>query len=99
MTNGADALIAGMIWSSATHPDRDARGTDFLGEVVSLGKPVYAIGGVTPARAIEARAAGAWGVAAISSIWDAKNPYRAANALVTAMGHQQNTEDESCRQR
>lgn len=79
--DGADALIVGTIWPSATHSNRPAAGTTLLERVVSLGVPIYAIGGVTPARANEAKAAGAWGVAAISALWDAPQPYRAAMEL------------------
>ncbi|MGH7592275.1 MAG: thiamine phosphate synthase [Gemmatimonadales bacterium] len=78
---GADALIVGTIWPSATHSERPPAGTPLLERVVSLGVPAYAIGGVTAARAIEARAAGAWGVAAIGAVWDAPQPYRAAMEL------------------
>ena len=74
---GADALVVGTIWPSATHAGA-AAGTGLLERVVSFGVPTYAIGGVTPARAVEARAAGAWGVAAISALWDAAAPYRVA---------------------
>ncbi len=79
---GADALVAGTIWPSATHPDREGQGTDFLARIVTLGTPVYAIGGVTAERAAAAHAAGAWGIAAISALWDAANSYRAAMELV-----------------
>jgi thiamine-phosphate pyrophosphorylase len=79
---GADALVVGTIWSSATHIGRAAAGTGLLERVVSMGVPTYAIGGVTPARAVEAKAAGAWGVAAISAFWDAAAPYRAAMDLL-----------------
>jgi thiamine-phosphate pyrophosphorylase len=80
--DGADALIVGSIWPSATHTGRAAAGTALLERVVSLGVPTYAIGGVTPARAVEAKAAGAWGVAAISAAWDAPQPYQAVLALL-----------------
>jgi thiamine-phosphate pyrophosphorylase len=83
--DGADAVIVGSIWPSATHPDRPAAGTELLAQVVSLGRPTYAIGGVTPARATEARAAGAWGVVTISAVWDAEQPYRAAMELIAEM--------------
>jgi thiamine-phosphate diphosphorylase len=75
--DGADALVVGTIWPSTTHAGR-AAGTALLERVVSLGVPTYAIGGVTPARASEARAVGAWGVAAISALWNAAAPYRVA---------------------
>lgn len=80
--DGADALIAGSIWPSATHPGRPAAGTGLLAGIVSLGTPVYAIGGVTAARAPEARDAGAWGVAAIAALWDAEHPYRATMEIL-----------------
>jgi thiamine-phosphate pyrophosphorylase len=78
---GADALVVGTIWPSATHAGT-AAGTGLLERVVSFGVPTYAIGGVTPALAIEARAAGAWGVAAISALWNAAAPYRVALDLL-----------------
>jgi thiamine-phosphate pyrophosphorylase len=78
VADGADALIVGSIWPSRSHPDREASGTALLAQVVSLGRPTYAIGGVTAARAAEARDAGAWGVAAIGALWDAASPHEAA---------------------
>jgi thiamine-phosphate diphosphorylase len=67
---GADYLVAGSIWPSATHPDRSPAGLDLIKGLVPLGRPVFAIGGVTPARAREARAAGAYGVATIRAVWE-----------------------------
>jgi thiamine-phosphate pyrophosphorylase len=78
----ADALIVGSIWPSATHPNRPPAGTGLLEQVVALGVPTYAIGGVTAARAADARNAGAWGVAGISVVWDAEQPYRVAKEIV-----------------
>lgn len=83
LATGADGMIVGSIWPTTTHPDRTAAGTELLRQVVSLGSPTYAIGGVTAARAAEARNAGAWGVAAITAVWDAENSYDAAMDLVT----------------
>ena len=82
--DGADALIVGSIWPSATHPGHPAAGTGLLAQIVPLGVPTYAIGGVTPARAAEALAAGAWGVAAISAVWDAEHPYRTTMEMLAA---------------
>ena len=79
---GADALIVGSIWPSPTHPGRAPSGTALLAQIVSLGLPTYAIGGVTAARAIEAKAAGAWGVAAITAVWDTRESYEAAKEIV-----------------
>ena len=80
--DGANALIAGSIWPSTTHPGREPAGTGFLRQVVALGVPAFAIGGVTAARAGEARDAGAWGVAAVGAVWDAKSPYQAAMQIL-----------------
>ncbi len=85
--DGADALIAGMIWPSATHPERAATGTAWLAAVVGTGLPVYAVGGVTPDLAREAADAGAWGVAAISAVWDAARPHDVVMALAEIMSH------------
>lgn len=82
---GADAVIVGTIWESATHPDRAAAGTRLLRQVVGTGLPVFAIGGVTPDRTREAWLAGAWGVATISSVWHAPRPYDATRALLAAL--------------
>lgn len=50
--------------------------------------PLLALGGVTPARARACRDAGAWGVAAISAIWDAEDPVAALHAFGEALGTQ-----------
>ena len=78
----ADGVIVGSIWASATHPGREPAGTSLLREIVSVGLPTYAIGGVTAARSAEARDAGAWGVAAISAVWDESDCYRAALEMI-----------------
>jgi thiamine-phosphate pyrophosphorylase len=49
---------------------------------VTLGLPVIAIGGITPERAMEARDAGAYGVAVISAAWRAPDSAAAAMALL-----------------
>ncbi len=82
VAEGAEALVAGMIWPSPTHPGTAPAGLDLVTEVASLGVPVYAIGGVSPERSAAARDAGAWGVAAIRAVWDAPDTYRAALALL-----------------
>ena len=76
--DGADALVVGTIWPSDAPTAEQRREPDCSSGSFHCGVPTYAIGGVTPARAVEARAAGAWGVAAISALWDAAAPYRAA---------------------
>lgn len=79
---GADYLVVGNIFETRSHPGRPAQGLRLLGETARLGLPVIAIGGITPARAREAREAGAWGVAAIEALWHADDPAQAALALL-----------------
>jgi thiamine-phosphate diphosphorylase len=63
---GADYVIFGPVWRSASHPDREPAGLAALEQVVrAIGIPVLAIGGVTSERIAECHAAGAAGYAAI----------------------------------
>lgn len=82
---GADYLITGTIFESATHPGRAASGPGMISRCAAFGKPVIAIGGMNPERARRAREAGAWGVAAISALWLADDPYAAAMTMLEAM--------------
>jgi thiamine-phosphate pyrophosphorylase len=63
---GADYVIFGPVWASATHEDAPPRGLLAVSEVVrAVSIPVIAIGGVDQERAGECVAAGAAGYAAI----------------------------------
>lgn len=78
---GADFLVVGTIWATPSHPGRPGAGPALLGEVRRASPlPVIAIGGITPARAREARRAGADGVAVVRGIWGAADPVAAAAA-------------------
>ncbi len=79
---GADYLVAGNVFETPSHPGRPARGLAWLAELCARGTPVVAIGGMTAERAASVRQAGAWGVAAITALWDAPDPAAAAVALV-----------------
>lgn len=79
---GADGVIVGSIWESTSHPGQPGTGLELVSRVAAQGVPTFAIGGVTAARAAEAHDAGAWGVAAISALWDAADPYAAARAML-----------------
>ena len=79
---GADGLILGSIWQTPSHPGRKGVGPAIIDRVARCGVPVWAIGGVTVERVHEAREAGAWGVAAITALWDATDVNRAALALL-----------------
>lgn len=77
--HGADFLFAGTIFPSTSHPGVPAGGIDLFRQItVSCDVPVLAIGGIRPERVEELRAAGAYGVAVISAVWEAKDPVHAA---------------------
>lgn len=78
----ADFLVVGSVYATSTHPGRPAVGAALVREVARLGLPVIAIGGVTPERAAELRAAGAYGVAAIRALWHAADPAAATLAML-----------------
>ena len=78
---GADYLVIGPVYASATHPDRPPLGLERLREIVALNLPVIAIGGITPERARAVRAAGAYGIAAIRALWDAADPAAAVRQM------------------
>jgi len=82
LEEGAQYLVAGPVFQTASHPGRPPAGLSLIEEIVQLGRPVFAIGGITPERAREAREAGAWGVAAISALWSARRPAEVVQALL-----------------
>jgi thiamine-phosphate diphosphorylase len=79
---GADYLMLGNVYPTASHPGRPGIGLDTVRSVVGLGRPVIAIGGVEPGRVGELMAAGAYGVAAIGALWRASDSAAAAMALL-----------------
>lgn len=79
---GADYLLAGTVYASESHVTHEPRGPAFVAEVVSAGPRVLAIGGVTPERAGQVHDTGAYGIAAIRSIWGASDPARAVALLL-----------------
>jgi thiamine-phosphate pyrophosphorylase len=81
---GADFLLTGNVYATATHPGRGGIGLDGLSELASFGVPTVAIGGMTPERVAEVRAAGARGVAAIRAVWDADDPALAVARFLEA---------------
>jgi thiamine-phosphate diphosphorylase len=79
---GADFLVVGNVYQTPSHPGRPAGGPGLVQEAAGLGRPVIAIGGVTPERARELKAAGAYGVAAIRALWYAPDPAAATLAML-----------------
>jgi thiamine-phosphate pyrophosphorylase len=74
--SGADYLIAGSVFSSASKPGAaELLGVDGLRAIVrATAVPVLAIGGITPDRIAEVVAAGAAGIAAIGLFIDSLKP-------------------------
>jgi thiamine-phosphate diphosphorylase len=81
--SGADYLLVGPVFPTATHPDRAPLGRGRLKQIAGLGLPVIAIGGVTAERIPELKdAAGIHGVAAIRALWHAVDPADAARQML-----------------
>lgn len=84
---GADFVVVGTIWPSASHPGASVGGTSRITETAAVARiPVVAIGGVTPERARAALAAGAHGVAVLSGVWGMEDAAAAAAGYLEAMG-------------
>jgi thiamine-phosphate pyrophosphorylase len=82
---GADYLVVGTLFATPTHPGQPTRGTALLAEVLaSCELPLVAIGGVTPARAAQVRAAGAYGVAVLGGVWNSSDPAAAVREYLQA---------------
>ena len=73
---GADYLVVGPVFATASHPDRAPLGLAGLKAIAGSTPelPVIAIGGITVDRVRDVRAAGAYGVAAIRALWDDAEP-------------------------
>lgn len=71
----ADFLLAGTIFATSSHPDREVAGVGLLGEVAAVsGLPLVAVGGITPPRVREVVVAGAYGVAVRGGVWEEPDP-------------------------
>ena len=67
---GADLLTISPVLPTATHTTADPLGWPCFRELAALTTiPVYALGGMTADTLAEARKAGAYGIAAIRSLW------------------------------
>jgi thiamine-phosphate pyrophosphorylase len=84
---GADWLVFGPVYDTPSKRRYGApQGLDALAKVSGgVRLPVIAIGGITPARVSEVRAAGAYGVAAIAAILDAPSPADAVRRFLDAL--------------
>jgi thiamine-phosphate pyrophosphorylase len=83
---GAEFVIAGSIYESASHPGQQPAGVSLISEITKDSSfPVLAIGGVTADRVEELVKAGAAGVAVISAIAKAEDVKAAAEEVATAL--------------
>lgn len=73
------------MYETASHPDTPPAGLELIERLSPMELPVIAIGGITPARVSEVRAAGAAGVAVIRAVWSGPRPVDAAVALCDAL--------------
>jgi thiamine-phosphate diphosphorylase len=82
-TEGADYLVVGPVFATASHPGRTPLGLQRLQAIAAAvdGLPVIAIGGITADRVREVRNSGAYGVAAIRALWDEVEPAEAARRM------------------
>jgi thiamine-phosphate diphosphorylase len=83
---GCDFLVVGTMYSTATHPGAIPAGPSLvrrIGDNCRL--PIIGIGGITHANAAQVLAAGAAGVAVISSILGSSQPGEAARQIKQAM--------------
>jgi thiamine-phosphate diphosphorylase len=81
LAGGADYVFLGSIWNTPSHPGLAPLGTKAIEIAAPVGR-VVAIGGVNPDRVAACKAAGAWGVASISALWDAPDPGATARAML-----------------
>lgn len=86
-SQGADFIVFGPIYDTASKRDfGPPLGVRGLEEVQGIcNKPLYAIGGLTPARVAEVRGAGAYGVAVISSILESPSVSTTIRHFLTAL--------------
>ncbi|MGH7448558.1 MAG: thiamine phosphate synthase [Longimicrobiales bacterium] len=84
--DGADFVMLGTIYPSASHPRRMAAGAALVGETASrTNLPVIAIGGITAGRIVDVARAGAHGAAVLGGIWNVADPQQAAGDYVNAV--------------
>ncbi len=83
LAQGADYVFLGPIFETASHPNRPPLGLEAIER--SLPGRVIAIGGITPERAAQCIAAGAYGVAVIRAVWEAEDPGAAAEAILLSL--------------
>ena len=84
---GADFVVLGPVYDTPSKQEYGPPlGLRVLEQAARTARiPIFAIGGITAARAREVRRAGGFGIAVLSSILSASNVERATEALVSAV--------------
>ncbi len=84
---GADYAFLGTIFDTPTHPGRTGMGLEGLGATAGRvrGLPLIAIGGIDAARVADVLAAGAYGVAVVRGVWDARDAPAAVGRYAQAL--------------
>ena len=84
----ADFIVFGTVYDTPSKREYGTpQGVEALAKVVgAVNVPVFGIGGITPKRVADVRAAGAHGVALISAILAAERPGEATKAFLEALG-------------
>lgn len=87
LDGGVEFLLVGSVFDTLSHPGAATLGVDGLQAMVDRAgeTPVLGIGGVTPARVVEALRVGAWGVAVLSGVWGEEDPGRAVGVYLEAL--------------
>lgn len=81
---GADFVFLGPIWKTPSHPGHPGLGARAIRNAAPA--TVIAIGGVTPERVAACLEEGAYGVAAITALWDAPDPRAATTRMLVSLG-------------
>jgi thiamine-phosphate pyrophosphorylase len=84
---GADYAFLGTIFDTPSHPGRKGMGLEGLAATVGRtgGLPLVAIGGIDPGQVPDVLAAGAYGVAVVRGIWDARDTPAAVGRYAQAL--------------
>jgi thiamine-phosphate diphosphorylase len=83
---GTDVAVLGNIYATASHRERVPLGIGALRRACSSGRPIVAIGGISPERVREVIDAGAWGVAVLSGVWRVADPTATAARYARILG-------------
>lgn len=86
--DGADYAFVGTIFPTPSHPRVAGMGLEGLAATLARleGWPAIAIGGIDPARTGAVLGVGAYGVAVVRGVWEARDPARAVRRYVEAIG-------------